>query len=419
MINNLTAPKIQWYINYLGNINDAWHNRNGVTYDPESYRLLDNIFALLRRLEPANQNGTHILWFNAPRGSIEDFGDFDEMLAAGEVQNRGEFENLWKLNHPDETEWYGFSAKDDDEGFRIITLAQRTIIMHSPYRSKSDSPYEVSEFLQWLYEKVASCVREIEEGTYRERIQRELPVKHRKGIILRKDYWDIFPEKRKEFFGALSQQEVEEFLHYISDQGSDDNEPEGRISELTANEFYKCCALGYAANNYKHIDLSPREQYYKNADGRDDGLKNIDPDSPADFRNWLHHRRQIGGHPWEVCRGGSFTSIHLYVFEDEKGYYYQLAGSATTRTVETIRFYLALRRAGIPVALFEGSLLAARITETEPIGIVPQGILPAYCHSFFPKENIKSFINLPLEKTDLVSRRCMWQEVELSRLKGK
>ena len=48
--------------------------------------------------------------------------------------------------------------------------------------------------------------------------------------------------------------------------------------------------LGYVANNYEGLDLSPRDQYFKHADGRDGGLGEIDPDSPEAFSDWYHNR---------------------------------------------------------------------------------------------------------------------------------
>ena len=105
------------------------------------------------------------------------------------------------------------------------------------------------------------------------------------------------------------------------------------------------------------------------------------------------------------------------MIEDDKGYYLRLAGSATSRTVETVKFYLALRRAGIPVALYDANIMAQRMTETEKIGIVPQGILPVYCHSLFPGENIKTFLNLPSEQRELMAQYCVWYDVEISKLK--
>ena len=94
------APWIQRHINYLNRISDRWSSHNEVIYDEETYFILDRLFALLQQLEPVNEYGTHMLWFSAHRGSIEDFGDYDEMLKDGTVENREEFKQLWNITIP-------------------------------------------------------------------------------------------------------------------------------------------------------------------------------------------------------------------------------------------------------------------------------------------------------------------------------
>jgi hypothetical protein len=180
---------------------------------------------------------------------------------------------------------------------------------------------------------------------------------------------------------------------------------------MTANEFYRCCALGYAANQYEWTNLSPKEQYQKHADGRDDGLSNIDGDSQEAFLCWLNDRKSHIGHPWEVCRGGNSTHISLYVQHDQNGFHLILAGDAYTRTIETVKFYLALRHAGYPVYVMEGKTLAKRLLGTERMGIVPEGVFPAYCTSYFPNEHIIDFANLPDEERQALAQYCVWQPI--------
>ena len=85
--------------------------------------------------------------------------------------------------------------------------------------------------------------------------------------------------------------------------------------------------------------------------------------------------------------------------EDARGYFLYLAGAAWNRTIETVKFYLALTRANIPVYLAE-----------EKIGIVPEGVLPAYCGSWFPNEHIIDYMNLPSEDREKFLPFCTWYE---------
>lgn len=102
--------------------------------------------------------------------------------------------------------------------------------------------------------------------------------------------------------------------------------------------------------------------------------------------------------------------MSLAVSEDERGYFLFLAGDAWTRTIETVKFYLVLRRAGIPVFLREAKTLAQRLAETEMIGIVPEGVTPAYCSSWFPGEHIIDYMNLPYEDREKFLPFCTWYD---------
>ena len=184
---------------------------------------------------------------------------------------------------------------------------------------------------------------------------------------------------------------------------------------MSANDYFRVCAIGYAANHYSDGDQTPREQYDLHADGRDGGLGEIDPDSPSAFLSWF--TGQYDGHPWEVVRGGNSTHISLYPQYREDGFTFLLDGSSVSRTIETVRFYLALRKAGLPVHIRDGTILADRLTGNEKIGIVPHGIAPVYCESLFPKERIISFMNLDCEKLDEVILHCTWQPIPPVRLR--
>ena len=164
------------------------------------------------------------------------------------------------------------------------------------------------------------------------------------------------------------------------------------MEELSANDYFRACAIGYTANHYSDGDQTPREQYYLHADGRDGGLG-------------------------EVVRGGNSTHISLYPQYKEDGFTFLLDGASVSRTIETVRFYLALRKADLPVYIRDGSILADRLTDNEKIGIVPQGITHVYCVSLFPKERIISFTNLDCEKLDEVVRHCIWQPIPQAKLR--
>ena len=193
-------------------------------------------------------------------------------------------------------------------------------------------------------------------------------------------------------------------------------------SWISSEMFYSYCKLGYEANQYKGIDkLTAKELYLMHADGRDEGLRDIDGNSPTAFSEWYESSRKGIGHPWEVCRGGNSTHISLYVRKNGNEYSVKLAGSSYGRSVETIKFFLALVRNNIPVSLYEAEELAARVRADDKIGIVPDGVMPFYCSSYFPDdENISDYMNIELyedkERWKKVIENVIWQEIEKQRL---
>ena len=109
--------------------------------------------------------------------------------------------------------------------------------------------------------------------------------------------------------------------------------------------------------------------------------------------------------------GGDSTHTNLYPLYEEDGFTFLLAGFSVSRTVETVKFYLALQKTGLPVYIEHGFILADRLTGNEKIGIVPWKILPVYCEKLFPGERIISFMNFGHEKLDQIVQYCTWQPV--------
>ncbi|MBO5306978.1 MAG: hypothetical protein J6C40_03135 [Lentisphaeria bacterium] len=156
--------------------------------------------------------------------------------------------------------------------------------------------------------------------------------------------------------------------------------------------------------------LPGKELYLKHADGRDEGLRDIDENSPEAFRQWLKNRNQ-SGHPWEVCRGGNSTHVSLFVSKTENGFYFTVDGKSWARSIESIKFYLALHRLGMPVKINKGKRLAERLLGKNKVGIVPEGVFPRYCESLFPGEEILDFINLPYENREQLAAKCNWHAI--------
>ena len=413
----LNAVQVNNYVHRLGRVGYRY-STCAYTYDDASYADIEEIFRMLEELEPASPSGAREFWLCARRGTIEDFADgygtYEDNLDDGTVEDYAGYEAYWKSEFPDELEWYRFVAcNEEDIDYKAIFLGNEHVI-EVDGRKERTFPNDISAFTGWLKDAVKLTIKAVRSGVYNEALERLLPYKHRVGTITRANLWKLYPEDKEAFFEDLTQSEVDEFL------ASDAESLEGTelLKEVTANDFYRFCAIGYAANNYEYQSLTPKEQYYRHADGRDEGLKDIDPDSPKAFKEWLN-TRPLGGHPWEVCRGGNSTHISLYVHsvQEDTGYYLAVAGSATWRCVEAIKFYLALKQEGIPVILRQSELLKSRLRGEERVGIVPHGIFPRYCQSWFPGEKIEAFRNLSVENPEEEIRLAEWKPLDQIRVK--
>lgn len=405
----LTAPYVKWMIEHLKH-NMRHDPMNYISYGNRTYEILDEICDLMKQLKPVSDNGARRLWIKVPRGPIEDFGNYEEMLEDGEVDNYEQFVQYWTDSFPDEYEWINFGVIENSDGYKGIFLEHYLAMESDPRRERTSYTEDYSEFAEWLLSEVKRCIVKIKLGTYNNEVRQNLPAKHRTGYIVRKDLWDVFPESRDEFFKDFSKLKAAAFSALMTRQEIIGPRPDNRLPFMTANDYYYWCSLGYKANNYSGTELSPKEQYYLHADGRDDGLGDIDPDDPNAFFEWYHDNTHCGGHPWEVCRGGNSTNISLYPRYDN-GWYLCIAGDAWTRTIESIKFYMALLEAQLPVYMYNGSILAKRVLETEKIGIVPDGIFPAYCDSMFEDDDIIDYMNLPFKETDKVAEKCVWYEI--------
>lgn len=212
--------------------------------------------------------------------------------------------------------------------------------------------------------------------------------------------FEIDPMFRKWKLGDLSEREIGLFL----------GQPAGQMPKLagmTVDDYFAACLRGYQANGHeKSYDGSPlfkfkgltaKEAYERNADGRDDGLLAIPGDDARAFEEWLLHREQRGGHPFEVMPGGNSTHVNLGVIADGEGLSFWLAGK--NRIYELVRFYNVLSAAGLPVVVSDFEVIAEVLTGDGFIYIVPQGILPRYCWYLFPGERTEYYMNIPWEFT--------------------
>ena len=399
----MKAPQINHWINVL---------RGGkMIFDKETNEAIDKVFVRLHQIAPCGEDERREIWLKTERGGPDDYDDYEYLKEEAIVDTYDEFLGMWKDEYPDEVNWFHLVTLERGD-YRAIFLGRELIYQSRVYEEHHVYEYGLKELFVWMESAVMNCVEALKNGTYNSDVKNNLSVRQRTGTISRKDYWELFPDIKKSYLTNISDEEIQLFVRNIEAQK--DGAPIGvHLSEMTAGKFYEYCAIGYKANQYEHLEgLTAKEQYYKKADGRDEGLSMIDVDSSEEFEEWYNNRHRGGGHPWEVCRGGNSTHIDLYVRYNKNGYFLAIRGKAWNRSVETIKFYNALRTEGVAVYLYDASGITDRLLGRDRIGIVPEHVIPSYCESWFPGIDILDFMNLPYERDEyeLMLPKIIWLE---------
>lgn len=212
------------------------------------------------------------------------------------------------------------------------------------------------------------------------RVQAEYPLRYRYGIVpnalIRASFPDFNPLDKD-----LGQAGTSKLVRLVED-GFFLKGENTEVSSMTASEYLEYCRIAYIAGRRKEekVDesLTGREMYGRYADGRHEGLLEIDPASGRDFAEWIdgtHPKRGRGGHPWEIKRGGNATHIDLAVSRPspylQEGFKIELCGEAPGRIVETMRMFLAIHAAGLPVSIANPEGVRKRLLAQDNTGIIP------------------------------------------------
>ncbi len=224
----------------------------------------------------------------------------------------------------------------------------------------------------------------------------DLPLSYNFGIIKRKDLYDLIPKYRENYLcnKNFTDEELNESLNRFITP-----------IKLTRDIYLQCCLICYKANNV-NIKGSLIENYKKNADGRDDGLLEINNTKTA-FDKWIKENHY--GHPFEIMRGGNSTHISLYPHQENDLYYLYLEGKAWSRSIETLNAFVALSKAGYPVKLYNEDILLNRYNEKDYVGI-----LPNYMYYSYYNHEFKELFNISVE--DSFNWNSFEQDIDIKQL---
>ncbi len=152
-------------------------------------RAIDRIFRLLHRLEPGPENTSWKLWLRAERGTIEDFGSFEELRADGQVESFEEFETWWHSEFPEEAAWFHSCRRRDQKIGYPGNILGASACAGGGQPQRARLPHDIAPFTAWLEGAVRDTVQMVETGSYQELVERERPSGIEPGTILRRDLW--------------------------------------------------------------------------------------------------------------------------------------------------------------------------------------------------------------------------------------
>ena len=213
------------------------------------------------------------------------------------------------------------------------------------------------------------------------KVQENYPLNRRMGLVpnslVRASLTELYRIDQE-----LGKAKTKKFIHLVESSYFNDSKNTTRES-MTANDFFAYCKIAYLAGQKKEGDvdknLSGREMYQRYADGRDEGLLEINANSKKEFSAWIdgkHPKKTSGGHPWEIKRGGNTTHIDLYVarpsYYVKEEFKVTLAGASIGRLKETIDMFLAIYDAGLPITIADPEGIRKRLLAQDNIGIIPK-----------------------------------------------
>lgn len=207
-----------------------------------------------------------------------------------------------------------------------------------------------------------------EKDIYREMIKFK-NFKYRYGSITYENYWKCFPKSYKSVFYEYSERSKNQLLYEL--KFCDDIEFATHFKKMTANKYYQDCMIAFKTLDRFNQILTPKENFYRNADGRVQGLDKINDDSSKEFDKRYKENENWFDHTFEISPSGSRTRISLYVEKDENGYYYYLTGN-NFRTLLTMGLiFLRFLKEGIRVKFGNEDKLINILEGKEKLDVVP------------------------------------------------
>ena len=369
----------------LDNVLRRFHydSYNPKTYSKKTKEKINIIYELLDKVKPISDDDFKVIYFGLDKGSFELYIEYEDI----EEIKLEKLKEYYEEDYKEIKCWYKLSTSKY-KNYRMISIDSSNIIYADMNDTANYDDCYLDELLNLVIYKIKESITMLDTNVYNEYINKNFSNLKRFGVIKRSDYWNLFPEVKNNLINDVSQ----EIMNYYIENASD--KMDNRIKNMTSGKYFECVKMVYEINNYEINNLKPKELYLKYADGRDEGLSEIDIDSCYEFDKWYHDRKCYGGHPYEIIRGHSFARINLCIQHDEFGYYLSLDGRIVLRKEEIAKIFWILTKNNIPLKIDNFDIIKDSFLGNDYIGIVPQYVFPVKCEGYFTKYSPHEFTHL-------------------------
>jgi len=387
----------------------------------------EECYRLVQRTEAKQDYGSSVwppVWITVERETWEDLRDALQE-EDGEDYDEEEARLNWECEFPYATEWLHAGFVLDQDILRF-SLAPREFALAVNFRDRSFAGtkdlrddqirQKFRELTDWATGSMGHALRRLfdDPNAYHQWLERALPNRERFGKLKRSDLWNAAPGEEHFLRDELAAEQKREFSRLAPNVAED-----RPLLDLTLSDYLRFCEICYQGAGYDLPDRSRREKYLARADGRHDGLIDLESDSASALAGWFTAPR-FGGHPWEIARGGNTTHISLMLRKEGDQYFLALAGSASSRAAETVRMALALSEHDVPFSLYEAQHIKRMVNGEDWIGVLPHyfGAAPRYCHGFFPDDDdIHDFMSyITMAERPELEKFVHWYPLERAKL---
>jgi len=282
---------------------------NGIIVNVKTVAEMRRIEELLSRLQPMGDDNVRYLWFRVAPGKPEDWGDYEQMKACGDVQDYDDYLKLWKEYVNEDTLWYRISVGYVNDFHYMLIDGDHNLwdIRSARYvHDKGDSSIfreDYSEVMAKIRMAIDQCVDEIlRDGgkNYMEFVEANLPYQKRTGIIPRRRLNEILGGS---WMDAFNRPKLIEVLESNSQPMEYD-----RLTLRTYMDLWAKCYL--AVYPEKDEKKSPKELFEWYSPKGCEAVK-FNLDCEEDFIQWKAENSSFH------CLDVVYARVHLWVRKDK------------------------------------------------------------------------------------------------------